>query len=115
MINPLKHLGTIWKFHSVNIDQTESFNHVHFLVSVIVCVEEYPIRWYHSSRSFIFWESFNGRLLSNGGVFVFFVGGAFVISVGVDTVVASIGAIRLLLTILLMAWGLRDVHEFVRC
>ena len=29
MINPLKHLGTIWKFHSVNIDQTESFNHVH--------------------------------------------------------------------------------------
>ena len=29
MINPLNNLGTICKFHNVNIDQTQSFNCVH--------------------------------------------------------------------------------------
>ena len=29
MINPLNNLGTIQKFNGVNIDQTQSFNHVH--------------------------------------------------------------------------------------
>ena len=29
MVNPLNNLGTIRKFNGVNIDQTQSFNHVH--------------------------------------------------------------------------------------
>ena len=29
MINPLNNLGTIRKFKGVNIDQKQSFNHVH--------------------------------------------------------------------------------------
>ena len=44
---------------------------VHFHVSFFACMEECLIHWCQSSRSFIFWESYDGRFVVNGvAVFV---------------------------------------------
>ena len=72
----------------VEISDNPSF---HFFVSFTVLVEEYLILWCHSSRSFIFWDSFD-EILS----FVVSNCSAFVVSIGVGTVAFSKGAILLL-------------------
>ena len=45
MINPLNNLGTIRKFNGVNIDQTESFNHVHCETYINKIVQHH--NWQH--------------------------------------------------------------------
>ena len=62
---------------------------VHFLVSIIACVEECPIRLCQSSMSFIGWESFGGRFVVNGGSVVDAVinsGGTDAVEVAIDSV-----------------------------
>ena len=45
MINPLNNLGTIQKFNGVNIDQTQSYNHVHCKTYINKIVEHHD--WQH--------------------------------------------------------------------
>ena len=45
MINPLNNLGTIKKFNGVNIDQTQSFNHVHCETCINKIVKHH--NWQH--------------------------------------------------------------------
>ena len=41
MINPLNNLGTIRKFNGVNIDQKQSFNHVHCVTYINKIVQNH--------------------------------------------------------------------------
>ena len=45
MINPLNNLGTIRKFNGVNIEQTQSYNHVHCETYINKIVEHHG--WQH--------------------------------------------------------------------
>ena len=68
---------------------------VHFLVSMIALVEECPICWCHSLRSFICWESFDGRLVVNRS----FVVGAGVYSDGSNTGEVAIDSIGMVVAV----------------